>query len=76
MPFAQLEPGDKGYLPRTFQLQGDRYLLTPLSQRLGLKYIDGEHSHMEAGSHLFQACDMGYVRGQRERFARIRKALG
>ena len=75
VPYIQVEAGDLNYLPITFQLKGDRYLLTPKSRTMGMDRIAQERSDLMRGSHLFEACDMKYVSGQQARFDRLTKQL-
>ncbi len=75
VPVIKLKAGDSNYLPRAFYIQGDQYLLTPLSRIMACNRIDAEDRKLMRGSQFFEACDMHYVNGQQERFARLRRLL-
>jgi hypothetical protein len=75
IPYLQLAGWETSVLPAAFQLHGNRYILTPQSKRLGLQKLDEEFTSLYRGSHLFEACDMGYVNSRRNTINKLRTAL-
>lgn len=76
IPFVQLEPHESTlFRDSDFMLPGYRYLITPNSIQAGLEDLGREHSDLYWGSHLFEACDMGYVRNKEGSIESARRKL-
>lgn len=74
-PHLKLESNECSMLPRAFTMPGYRYLLTPASRALGMKYLRKEEADLQRGSHLYQECDMRYVTRQYETIRKLRGLL-
>lgn len=73
--FAQLDANDANLLPKVYQLPGYKYIITPQSLAQARIKIREDEEQLSRGSHLYQACDMGYVRGKYEQHSRLRRIL-
>lgn len=76
LPFIQFEPYESTlFRDSDFMLPGYRYLITPNSIKAAFEDLDKQHSDLYRGSHLFEACDMGYVRNKESSIESARRKL-
>ena len=75
VPYLQLKSYQTGMLNKAYLMLGDRYLLTPASRKDGLRRVAAEEDQLNAGSHLFEACDMHYVHSRHVMLAELRLML-
>ena len=75
LPCLELDAGDAYILPRRYFLSGRRYVLSGGSIAAGLKKLDDEERWLRQGSHLYEACDMGYVNTRTRQILDLRQML-